>query len=111
MKELKEIRDDQIRIIGEGGSKNPLPRSVWIIILSVLGIALIGVILLFVTRQKEEEIQELKAPEPALFEVHDVLCHDGMVLLAPRHRYAFKACDGADADCKRLACQRPFLSQ
>ena len=68
MKELKEIRDDQIRILGEGGSKNPLPRSVWIIILSVLGIALIGVILLFVTRQKEEEIQELKAPEPALFE-------------------------------------------
>lgn len=68
MKELKEIRDDQIRILGEGGSKNPLPRSVWIIILSVLGIALIGVILLFVTRQKEEEIQELKTPEPALFE-------------------------------------------
>lgn len=68
MKELKEIRDDQIRIIGEGGRKNPLPRSVWIIILSVLGIALVGVILLFVTRQKEEEIQELKAPEPALFE-------------------------------------------
>ena len=68
MKELKEIRDDQIRIIGEGGRKNPLPRSVWIIILSVLGIALIGVISLFVTRQKEEEIQELKAPEPALFE-------------------------------------------
>lgn len=68
MKELKEIRDDQIRIIGEGGRKNPLPRSVWIIILSILGIALVGVILLFVTRQKEEEIQELKAPEPALFE-------------------------------------------
>lgn len=68
MKELKEIRDDQIRIIGEGGSKNPLPRSVWIIILSILGIAFVGVILLFVTRQKEEEIQELKAPEPALFE-------------------------------------------
>ena len=29
MKELKEIRDDQIRIIGEGGSKNSLPRNVW----------------------------------------------------------------------------------
>lgn len=68
MKELKEIRDDQIRIIGEGGRKNPLPRSVWIIILSVLGIALIGVIILYVTRQKEEVVQELKAPEPALFE-------------------------------------------
>lgn len=68
MKELKEIRDDQIRILGEGGRKNPLPRSVWIIILSVLGIALIGVIILYVTRQKEEVVQELKAPEPALFE-------------------------------------------
>ena len=68
MKELKEIRDDQIRIIGEGGRKNPLPRSVWIIILSVLGIALVGVIILYVTRQKEEVVQELKAPEPALFE-------------------------------------------
>ncbi len=68
MKELKEIRDDQIRIIGEGGSKNPLPRSVWIIILLILGIALIGIIVLFVSRQKEEKIQELKTPEPALFE-------------------------------------------
>ena len=68
MKELKEIRDDQIRILGEGGRKNPLPRSVWIIILSVLGIALIGVIILYVSRQEEEVIQELKAPEPALFE-------------------------------------------
>ena len=68
MKELREIRDDQIRILGEGGRKNPLPRSVWIIILSVLGIALIGVIKLYVARQKEEVAQELKAPEPALFE-------------------------------------------
>ena len=68
MKELKEIRDDQIRILGEGGTKNPLPHSVWIIILSVLGVALIGVIILYVTRQKEEVVQELKAPEPALFE-------------------------------------------
>lgn len=68
MKELKEIRDDQIRIIGEGGNKNPLPRNVWIIILSILGIVIIGGIVLFVSRQKEEAIQELKTPEPALFE-------------------------------------------
>lgn len=68
MKELKEIRDDQIRIIGEGGSKNPLPRNVWIIILSILGIVIVGVIVLFVSRQKEEAIQELMTPEPALFE-------------------------------------------
>ncbi len=68
MKELKDIRDDQIRVIGEGGSKKHLPRSVWIVILSVLSLALISVIVLFVTRQKEERIQELKSPEPALFE-------------------------------------------
>lgn len=68
MKELKEIHDDQIRIIGEGGNKNPLPRNVWIIILSILGIVIIGGIVLFVSRQKEEAIQELKTPEPALFE-------------------------------------------
>lgn len=68
MKELKEIRDDQIRIIGEGGSKNPLPRNVWIIILSILGIAIIGGIVFFVSHQKEEAIQELKTPELALFE-------------------------------------------
>lgn len=68
MKELKDIRDDQIRIIGEGGSKNPLPRNVWIIILSILGIAIIGGIVFFVSHQKEEAIQELKTPEPALFE-------------------------------------------
>ena len=68
MKELKEIRDDQIRILGEGGRKNPLPRSVWIIILSVLSIAIIGVIILLTTKYKEYEALELQEPEPALFE-------------------------------------------
>ena len=68
MKELKEIRDDQIRIIGEGESKNPLPRNVRIILLSILGIAVIGVIILLCSDHKEEEVIELKQPEPALFE-------------------------------------------
>lgn len=68
MKELKDIRDDQIRIIGEGGSKNPLPRNVWIIILTISGIALIGAIIFLTAKQKEEEELELKQPEPALFE-------------------------------------------
>lgn len=71
MKELKDIRDDQIRIIGVeggGGRKSLLPRNVWIIIISVLGIVIIFVIVLFTPHQKEEAIQQLKAPEPALFE-------------------------------------------
>ena len=59
MKELKEIRDDQIRILGEGGTKNPLPHSVWIIILSVLSIAIIGVIILLTTKHKEYEALEI----------------------------------------------------
>ena len=53
MKELKEIRDDQIRIIGEGESKNPLPRNVRIILLSIIGIAVIGVIILLCSDHKE----------------------------------------------------------
>lgn len=68
MKEIKEIRDDQIRIIGEGGNKNPLPHKVWVIILSILGLALIGITILFILHQKGKELEELKAPEPALFE-------------------------------------------
>lgn len=68
MKELKEIRDDQIRIIGEGESKNHRPRRIWIIILSVLGGVAIGVIMLLSIRHKEEAVVELKQPEPALFD-------------------------------------------
>ena len=68
MKEFKEIRDDQIRIIGEGGNKNPLPHNVWIIIISILGIAIIGAIIFFATKQNKEEINKLQEPEPALFE-------------------------------------------
>lgn len=68
MKELKEIRDDQIRIIGEGESKNHWPRRIWIIILSVLGVVAIGVVMLLSIRHKEEAVVELKQPEPALFD-------------------------------------------
>lgn len=68
MKELKEIRDDQIRIIGEGESKNHWPRRIWIITLSVLGVVAIGVVMLLTIRHKEEAVVELKQPEPALFD-------------------------------------------
>lgn len=68
MEELKDIRDDQIRIIGEEGNKNPVPRNVWIFILSILGLVIIGVIIFIIFRYKEVEIQELGTPGPALFE-------------------------------------------
>lgn len=68
MKELKDIRDDQIRIVGEGVKKNPLPRSVWIIILTILGLVAIGIIFLATSHHQEEEIKQLKEPEPSYFE-------------------------------------------
>lgn len=68
MKELKDIRDDQIRIVGERGGKTTLPRYVWIVIISFLIIALVAAILLFTDKHQEEEMVELIQPEPALFE-------------------------------------------
>lgn len=68
MKELKDIRDDQIRIVGEGVRREPLSRSVWIIIISIIVFISAGVIALFVSNHEEAVIVELKAPEPALFE-------------------------------------------
>lgn len=68
MKELKDIRDDQIRIVGERGGKTTLPRYVWIAIISFLIIALVAAILLFADKHQEEEVVELTQPEPALFE-------------------------------------------
>ena len=68
MKELKDIRDDQIRIVGEGVRRKPLSRSVWIIIISIIVLISAGVIALFVSNHEEAAIVELKAPAPALFE-------------------------------------------
>lgn len=68
MKEFKEIRDDQIRIIGEGGSKHPLSRNVWIVILSILGVSIISLVIWFTAKRQEKQALELAKPEPALFE-------------------------------------------
>ena len=43
MKEYKDIRDDQIRIIGEQDKKSPWSRNLWFVTLSILGIVIIGV--------------------------------------------------------------------
>lgn len=68
MKELKDIRDDQIRIVGEGVRPKPLSRSVWIVIISILALILVGIVALLISNREEAAIVELKAPEPALFE-------------------------------------------
>ena len=66
MKELKDIRDDQIRIIGEEGKRKSLSRGVWGIIIAIL-ISLIVIIILFLSRYKDDN-QEIIGPEPAIFE-------------------------------------------
>ena len=66
MKELKEVRDDQIRIIGEEGKRKSLSRGVWGIIIAIL-ISLIVIIILFLSRYNDDN-QEIIGPEPAIFE-------------------------------------------
>ena len=67
MKELKDIRDDQIRIIGEGIVRKSLPRWVWVII-SVLVLVVVGVGALVVLQRTQKQTQDMAAVEPTLFE-------------------------------------------
>ena len=65
MREPKDIRDDQIRIIGEGGDCGPARRGVWIFIFSALGVLLVAAALLTALWPKDDEPAEV---EPTLFE-------------------------------------------
>lgn len=68
MKEPKEIRDDQIRIIGEDKDDTPVSRKAWIVVFAILAMLLIGIVLYFVTRQRVDRVAVQISPEPALFE-------------------------------------------
>lgn len=68
MKEPKEIRDDQIRIIGEDKDGTPVSRKAWIVVFAILAMLLIGIVLYFVTRQRVDRVAIQISPEPALFE-------------------------------------------
>lgn len=66
MKELKDIRDDQIRIVGEEDQRKPISRNKWIVVIVVLGVI---VLLAFILSGNHEvPTQQLSEPEPALFE-------------------------------------------
>jgi hypothetical protein len=70
MKELKDIQDDQIRIIGEPQeAKRPLSHLKWIIVATIVAITLmVGVIVLLNQPDDIAPIEQLMEPEPALFE-------------------------------------------
>ena len=68
MKEPKEIRDDQIRIIGEDGGSASVSRKRGIIAFAILALLLIPVTIFFIAGQGEDELAEPVLQEPALFE-------------------------------------------
>ena len=75
MKELKEIQDNQIRIVGEEGRRKPLSRGGWIAIIALFGVILVAIFV--VSHNKEESIEYLSAPEPSLFEPEpEVVCEN-----------------------------------
>lgn len=65
MKEVKDIRDDQIRIIGEDAKSNTLSRGVWAVIISIVFVVMIGVAFFVAMAGNGNRHIE---PEPALFE-------------------------------------------
>ena len=67
MKEVKDIRDDQIRIIGEGVVRKSMPRWVWAVI-SVLVLAAMGIVYLLLLKHSDEQMLITETSEPALFE-------------------------------------------
>ena len=68
MKEPKEIRDDQIRIIGEDKGGAPVFRTAWIVVFVIFAVLLIGIAIFFATRQRVDRLAEQMSLEPALFE-------------------------------------------
>lgn len=62
MKEFKDIKDDQIRIIGEEESKKPVKRVFWIIIALVGVLLIIGVILFLSSHRKEIPAEDESGP-------------------------------------------------
>ena len=65
MKELKDIRDDQIRIVGEAVERKSLPRIVWIILISILVAVTLLVSMQLMSPSSTPQYVE---PEPSFFE-------------------------------------------
>lgn len=69
MKEVKDIRDDQIRVIGEEVKKKPMYYAIWIVAAIVL-VFILTVIIVFTDSNTavDEVSQEPSVDEPAYFE-------------------------------------------
>lgn len=67
MREIKEIRDDQIRIIGKEENKIPRYRYMLIVGLIILGVVIIAGII-YANSNRAYEISTIEEVEPVLFE-------------------------------------------
>ncbi len=68
MGELKEIRDDQIRIVGEESPKGILKSRIRVVLLSVLGLVVLGAVVCLLLFYRAAQQRKLTVEEPALFE-------------------------------------------
>ncbi len=91
MNELKEIRDDQIRILGEPAPKGPRPRGMRPLLVGLVLAILLGGILI-VRHLRDEHQQTLRSPEPALFEPEAVAQAEPLEASAESDRIG-RACD------------------
>lgn len=67
MKEYKDIRDDQIRIIGQDEQKRALPKVLRWPLIAIVGAVILGAATYFLARDKKAS-EAVVEPEPALFE-------------------------------------------
>lgn len=66
MKEFKDIKDDQIRIIGEGEGQKTFRKGLWIVILLAVVLLVAGIV--FFAIQEDEETPKAEGPIPVYFE-------------------------------------------
>ena len=68
MKEVKDIRDDQIRIIGQQTNSGTISRKAWVVIISTITVVAAALTAIILLNHKANRLESLTAPEPALFE-------------------------------------------
>ena len=73
MKELKDIRDDQIRVIGEEVRERSRHRTLWVVATIILLVSVAMVAMLAWPSVQVENVPEEVVPEPALFEPETII--------------------------------------
>lgn len=72
MKEFNDIKDDQIRVIGEVTQSKRKPYGIWIIAAAALLIATIGIAVFINPKEEVKSVETPTTPEPALFEPEEI---------------------------------------